>query len=480
MDATTTPAGSETATSSPTRRRALGLIGAGGVTLAAAACADSQADSGAGTGAPAPTAPAGPLSTVPAASVADAAPVQLLADDGMNYDALTVLGSSAYGLAEVGEVITMVNTINAAGPDVETYTETWLAWGDQLATRAADTGRVDPTGATLESLRAANYYESALFFVLGSSLGAQEQQLYDRFRASWDTAAPALSELVEPLAIPYEGRTMPGWFFAPDRSGKRRRTLIINNGSDGQLTWVWGYGAAAALARDWNVLLFEGPGQGSMLFVDQLPFRYDWERVITPIVDALTDRKDVDPERIALMGLSMGGELVCRAAAFEQRLAAVVAGPGVVQPWLAFPAELRSIVTDDKDATNAIWTQDVVPIVTGEQKFELMKRLEPYGAACMQAARRGDLPTDFWTPVQTIQQQDITAVAPKITSPTLVLDYDGEQFYPGQAETLMGLLTCPKDYVKLSAAEGAQLHCSPMAPQVHNEVTLSWLERTVG
>jgi hypothetical protein len=461
------------------RRSALGLIGAGGLAMVGVACAGAEP----AAVAPAVTMPSGNPGTVPppASDAAGIAGVQLFADDGFNYDALTVLGSSAYGLAEVGEVITMVNSINAAGPSNQTYTDTFVAWGDQLAVRAGEasaSGNV--VGAAQASLRAANYYESALFFVLGTTEAANEAQVYAKFRATWEAAVPSLAPVAQSVSIPYvDGPDMPAWFFAPDRSGRKRPTLIVNNGSDGQATFVWGYGGAAAIDRGWNVLLFEGPGQGSMLFDYKLPFRDDWERVITPVVDYLQARPDVDDDAIALIGLSMGGELVCRAAAFEQRLAAVVAGPGVTQPWEAFPADLRAIVTSDKATTNATWTQDVVPNLTAEQQYLLAKRLEPYGAACIDAARQGTLPTDFWTPVQTIVGQDIIDLAGRITAPTLVIDYDGEQFYPGQAEQLYGLLTAPKDYVKMTVAEGAQLHCSPMAPQVHNNVVFSWLEATV-
>jgi hypothetical protein len=34
-------------------------------------------------------------------------------------------------------------------------------------------------------------------------------------------------------------------------------------------------GAAEALARGWNAFLFDGPGQQSMLFERNVPFRYD-------------------------------------------------------------------------------------------------------------------------------------------------------------------------------------------------------------
>ena len=94
---------------------------------------------------------------------------------------------------------------------------------------------------------------------------------------------------------------------------------------------MYAFGGAAALERGYHALIFEGPGQGSMLFERQIPFRPDWENVITPVVDYLRSRPDVDPARIALTGWSLGGELAIRAAAFEHRLAAVVADPGIPQ-----------------------------------------------------------------------------------------------------------------------------------------------------
>ena len=59
-----------------------------------------------------------------------------------------------------------------------------------------------------------------------------------------------------------------------------------------------------------------------MIIDHGVPFRPDWENVITPAVDFLRARPDVDAERIALIGLSFGGYLAPRAATAEQRLAA--------------------------------------------------------------------------------------------------------------------------------------------------------------
>jgi dienelactone hydrolase len=427
------------------------------------------------TAAAAPTAP-----EQPDPSPTPGTPLELFTDPSLNYEALNMLGAAGYGASEVGEVITAVNTINAAGASLQTYTDTLLALAGTLAARSADELRDHPQTAGACALRAAEYYARALFFVLGTSDPGREQAVYQAGRDAWDRFTDTVHPGADRLRIPYQGTTLPGWFFRPDGSGRRRPTLIMTNGSDGQAVDLWVNGAAAGLARGWNVLVYDGPGQGEALFVHEIPFTDRWEEVVTPIVDLLRHRRDVDADRIVLTGLSMGGDLAPRAAAFEHRLAALVAMPGVVSPWAAFDPAIRNIVTADKDRTNQIWNDDVVPKVSPAQAFLLAKRYEPFGTAALEAARQGKLPTDIWTPSQLIERLDITAVAGQIRCPTVVLNYDEETFYPGQAQQLYDLLEAPKAYTTLTTAEGAQLHCSPMAPQRQAEVVFDYLQATVG
>jgi hypothetical protein len=122
----------------------------------------------------------------------------------------------------------------------------------------------------------------------------------------------------------------------------------MNDGSDGPVTSIWPPVAAGGVARGYNVLIFDGPGQQSMLFERGVPFRHDWEHVITPVVDCLLGRPDVDPEQIVLYGISQAAYWVPRALAFEHRIAAAIADPGVYdvfEPWAkAVPAELRQLL----------------------------------------------------------------------------------------------------------------------------------------
>ena len=67
-----------------------------------------------------------------------------------------------------------------------------------------------------------------------------------------------------------------------------------------------------------------------MLFERGVPFRYDWEAVLAPVIDYLVARSDVDASGLTGYGISQGGYWITRAVAFERRMVAAVADPGVV------------------------------------------------------------------------------------------------------------------------------------------------------
>ncbi|MCX4515869.1 alpha/beta hydrolase [Streptomyces sp. NBC_01619] len=401
----------------------------------------------------------------------------LFKDPAFNFSGLLALGGSGAGSAEVGEVLTAVNAINKAGLSSQTYVENFRKLGDQLM-EPPPGSKPDEQTTRFRALRAAQYYGQALFFVLGSDAPGSEEDLYKAGRGAWDKFCGLCDPAPVKANVPYGKTPLPVWFFRPDQSNTRRPTVILTNGSDGQNVDMWAYGVPAALERGWNALVYDGPGQGQLLFVDQVVFTPTWEKVVSPLVDWLSKRSDVDTAKIGLTGLSMAGDLAPRAAAFETRIAALVAMPGCVAPWLGFPTELQQILTPSKEETNQIWNKEVVPELPPDAAAALKKRFEPFSIPAMLAAREGKMFTDFYTPATLIKSLTITDVVPRIKMPTLVLDYEDEQFYPGQPKQMFDALTAPKDYVKLTAAQGAQLHCSPMAPQLHCEVVFDWLQET--
>ena len=80
-------------------------------------------------------------------------------------------------------------------------------------------------------------------------------------------------------------------------------------GYDGTCEELFFIIAGGALERGYNVLVFDGPGQGGALVVQKLPMRPDWENVVTPVVDYLFRRRDVDPACIALSAVVLAAIL---------------------------------------------------------------------------------------------------------------------------------------------------------------------------
>ncbi|MFI6357242.1 alpha/beta hydrolase family protein [Streptomyces sp. NPDC050743] len=82
------------------------------------------------------------------------------------------------------------------------------------------------------------------------------------------------------------------------------------------------------LRRGMATLSIDGPGQGETGLT--LHMRHDYEAAVSPLLDALADRSDIDHQRIGATGISLGGYYAIRAAAAEPRIRAVVANCG---PW---------------------------------------------------------------------------------------------------------------------------------------------------
>jgi dienelactone hydrolase len=403
----------------------------------------------------------------------------------LDFETLFAFGSAGYGCAEFGELVTVVNQINVAGASYQTYYENFLALAQRTSALAdAELAAGRTASARSAYLRASTYYAMILYFILGTTAAAQEASMYAACQRCWQAASQLFDPAFEPVRIPYGKTWLPGYFLKPDTRPVRRPAIILNNGEDAQHVALYANGAADALARGYNALLFYGPGQGEMLFERQIPFRYDWENVITPVVDYLRSRPEVDPGRIVLNGSSLGGELVIRAAAFEHRLAAVVADPGFLSLWLTWQTQFPPIAElfasgASKQEINSAWREKIIPVLGPVGRYEVAKTSEGYGAQYLRAARAGQVFTDMYDLATTLMKFTVADVASRITAPALVTQYEGDALVipqPEQGPVVYNLLRGPKQFHQFTAAEGAQFHCAPMAPQTRNQVVYDWLD----
>jgi dienelactone hydrolase len=402
--------------------------------------------------------------------------IQFFADPTLNFQALFALSAASYNASELGEVLSTINQVHANGDSYAAFYEAFLERGNELQTRAKSFLRAGHKVSAREAyLRATSYFDQALYFVLASSdpTRQHEGEVYQQMDGCWRAAAKLFTPQFEYVRIPYKGTKLPGWLLTPPGPNRRRPTIILNNGSDAQNIDLYVYGGRAALERGWNAFIFEGPGQGSNLFLHNMPFTVEWEHVVGSVLDVLVRRPDVSRDRIALMGWSFCGLSVVRAAAYERRIAALVADPGVNSNFTKWqqalgPQLIALLDSGNETEFNTIWDQ-VFASLPAEEQFTIQKRSEIFGQGSFYD--RMHLAQQF-----TLSQETIA----RVKAPTLVIEADEEQFVPGQAQQVYEQLTTRKKLLTFTVAEGAQFHCEPMAPQLRNELMFNWLEDTLG
>lgn len=397
---------------------------------------------------------------------------QFFSDDGFNFKVQDMLGQVRSGCGDVGEMLATVATITDG--DDASWVAAWRSLGDRVARIADDAAAEHPISARDAYLRAATYYAAVLDEVDGVPDGAaQLDAAFSAHRRCLDEWSKRCDPPITKVDIPFGASTMPGWFFSADRddaaSAPKRPTLVINNGSDGAVTEVVGL-AAAAVSRGYHAFTFDGPGQQSMLFERQIPFRADWEAVITPVTDYLLTRSDVDADRLAIYGISQAGYWVPRALAFEHRYRAAVVDPGVVDvssSWVGhLPKEMVEMLRTGDRTTFDQWMQFGSSTKDQQEQQVLAWRGKPYGI---------DDPFDLFTEVLTYRID--AELAADITTPILITAPEGEQFWPGQSQQLSDMLHCAHEMVAFTAAEGADRHCEPMARSLLEQRMFDWLDR---
>ena len=386
-----------------------------------------------------------------------------------DFEIRTVIGHSFAGASDAGEVLAAVGGIGKN--DHDGWYEAWLALGDRLSA-IADTA--DKAGhrqsAASAYLRASTYYGVAVNAI--SALGTTDELVptFRRHRTAWDRFVDTTSTLVERVEIPYEDTTMPGYLFHPGAGEKPRPALVVANGSDGSLSSLWASCISGGLRRGYHVLVFDGPGQQSMLFERDVLFRPDWEAVLTPVFDVVAARPEIDDGRVALYGISQAGYWVPRALAFEHRFAAAIADPGVVDvstSWLdRMPKHLLTLLDEGKDEK---FDKDLAlgfrfsPGLAHTWNF----RARPYGS------------TGYAETLREVRRYTVADVAGRITTPLLITDPEDEQFWPGQAARLAELTSSVSTLVPFTAAEGANFHCQPMARALTEQRMFDWLDETL-
>jgi dienelactone hydrolase len=168
----------------------------------------------------------------------------------------------------------------------------------------------------------------------------EQRAAHERTVACFRRGAGTLSPPAEPVRIPYGRSTLAAYLRVPP--GAPKPIVIMIPGLDSVKEELQAT-AEYLLARGLAVIAIDGPGQGEAEY--EFPIEPAYERVTTAVADYLKGRDDIDPDRIGVFGVSLGGYYAARSAAYEPRVraAAALAGPyRWDQDWDRLPPQTRS------------------------------------------------------------------------------------------------------------------------------------------
>lgn len=120
---------------------------------------------------------------------------------------------------------------------------------------------------------------------------------------------------VERLSIPYEGVSLP--VLHVNAVGEKKDTILLHGGNDSYFEEFF-FPMLYFAENGFEVYLFEGPDQGGVLLEQGKHFTYQWEKPVKVVLDTL------ELENVTIIGVSLGGMLVPRAAAFDKRISRVI------------------------------------------------------------------------------------------------------------------------------------------------------------
>ena len=121
--------------------------------------------------------------------------------------------------------------------------------------------------------------------------------------------------------VPYKNVKLPVMHVVPE--GKSKGTILIHGGNDSYFEEFL-FTVLYMQEKGYEVYMFEGPGQGGVMRVQGMHFTHEWEKPVKAILDYFK------LDGVTIIGISLGGYLAPRAAAFDKRIKRVVA-------WSVFP-----------------------------------------------------------------------------------------------------------------------------------------------
>jgi hypothetical protein len=401
--------------------------------------------------------------------------LQLSTDSAFNFQYLIALGNALSGGSDITPVLSAAKNIEDG--DFDSYSGQFHLLANLTKVQAESPDNAyDPVNVRDTWFSVSHYFRRADFYIHGN----WSNPLINSF---WVEQTAAFNKAIAALPVPGERVRIPAtegnftieaiWYAASETADHKLPTLVIGNGYDAAQEDSYHYFVASALARGWNCITYEGPGQPTVRRDQNVGFIPEWEHVVTPVVNYILSEKlhVVDEARLALIGNSFGGFLAARAAAFEPRLSAAILIGGVWDTYAAFSGQLPSEIMASYEAGNYTKFDDEIFSLREAGKLPTNAA---WGLDHGLWAFNTHSPSDFFTRSKSFE---LESVVDKINIPVFVGDAEFENFFTGQPKQVADALG---DKGTLHIFNGtAGYHCQTGALQELSRTIFAWLNKTL-
>ncbi|WP_422058174.1 alpha/beta hydrolase family protein [Sphingomonas sp.] len=225
----------------------------------------------------------------------------------------------------IGEIVDMCQPIRdaaASGSDAGTpqFMAKWVEMGDKLI------GLADEDEAAGRGYSASDKLERASLYLLVAERmqGHGHPGRAETYARALDTFARSTrlgSINRERVEIPLTTGTMPALYTRAEGPGPHPVVVYCNGLDSCKELLYWSRLPEALAKRGISTLCVDQPGTGEALRLQNLPVDPHSENWASKAIDWLETQPDVDPKRIGMTGISLGGHFAPRAVAYEPRFA---------------------------------------------------------------------------------------------------------------------------------------------------------------
>ena len=366
-----------------------------------------------------------------------------------------VLGSAVNHGCEVGEAFATAAAIKDG--DADSWRDQWLASAARMEARGEEALAGGHLVSTRDQfMRAAYAYRAAMVSML-----PDDPRLVPTARKSRELmkrAGRTLTPELEYIELPFDGAVLPGYFRKAATGNAPAPTLLMIGGAETFAEDQYFYIAPQAFDRGYNFLTVDLPGQGLLPLQGRF-LRPDIGSAISAVVDYALARKDVDPKRLAVYGISSGGGFVPMAAEHDGRITAIIMNNCVVDAGKGVAKMAVATATPE--------------VVKGWSSFRRVSN--------QLIAWRFDVDMNN-LPGLVAANRGLQFDPAKVAMPALILvaagEYQSPEIERQNRRCLEDLASARKTMVVTPAAEGAANHCVMENRSLMSQVVFDWLDET--